>query len=491
MPAIASRIKKFFELRLPAMAVSMALAATLNVAFAKVNVGSDGVAIHGYDVVAYFLEGRAAPGTTEHEHSWQDANWRFSSEANKNLFIADPERYAPQYGGFCAVCLALDGELTDANPKAWTIVDGKLYLNYSMHQRTQWRIRADVYVKYGDEAWADVTAREKSQLTADDAYKLAIVKPAYFYSMGGTPHPTAVGDLGGNIYESIREQPSFSITYADEPADSSALSYLNRGGDWPFPPTNVDPNEAWQGNAYDKKPNLTRMYRAGQELEVDAVVTWFHKPKWPDAQWPVEVYVIDAENQRVYTQKGHNTEAEALVRRALDDFLAGREGYRVAVLDPGFNYAGRPWGVGTSSIDETFLGIGGEIYGAIQEQSSISISFADEPPDPSARSEVNRGGDWPFPETSVDRKAVWDWETGEQQYMTPNFEQVYRAGRELGVDGVVMYYFKPVWRMIQWPVDVYVIDIEQQRVYAHKGTNTEASTLVKQAFGEFVAGRKP
>jgi hypothetical protein len=75
--------------------------------------------------------------------------------------------------------------------------------------------------------------------------------------------------------------------------------------------------------------------------------------------------------------------------------------------------------------------------------------------------------------------------------MTPNLEQVYQAGRELGVDGVVMYYFKPVWRFTQWPVEVYVIDIEQQRVYAHKGNNTEASELVGQAFSDFVAGRKP
>jgi len=159
-------------------------------------------------------------------------------------------------------------------------------------------------------------------------------------------------------------------------------------------------------------------------------------------------------------------------------------------MNPGFIYAGRPWGVGTTSLGENFLDLGGEIYRAIQEQSSISISFADEPPDPSARSEVNRGGDWPFPETSVDRKVIWELETG-RQYMTPNLEQLYRAARELGIDGVVMYYSKSVWQIPQWPVEVYVIDIEQQRVYVQKGINTEASTLVRQAFSDFVAGRKP
>ena len=125
----------------------------------------------------------------------------------------------------------------------------------------------------------------------------------------------------------------------------------------------------------------------------------------------------------------------------------------------------------------------------IQEQSSFTISYADEPPDPSARSTVNRGGDWPFPGTNIDRKEVWEWDV-DVQYMTPKLERVYRAGRELGVDGVVMYYFRPVFRMPQWPLEVYMFDIEQQHVYVHKGTNWESSKLVRQAFSDFVAGRK-
>ena len=208
----------------------------------------------------------------------------------------------------------------------------------------------------------------------------------------------------------------------------------------------------------------------------------------------VELYVFDLDQGNVYKEKGFVSEFNDMLQKAFSKLASERkkeasESYRIAVLNPGFNYAGQPWGAGVSSLEETFLGLGGDIYRAIREQSSISISFADEPPDPSARSEVNRGGDWPFPETSVDRKVVWAWET-DRQYMTPNLEQVYQAGRELGVDGVVMYYFKPVWRFPQWPVEVYVIDIEQQRVYAHKGTNTETSTLVRQAFSDFVAGRK-
>jgi hypothetical protein len=87
----------------------------------------------------------------------------------------------------------------------------------------------------------------------------------------------------------------------------------------------VDPKEAWQGDAIRKTPNLERLYRAGRELELDAVVMWFYDPGWNIPQWPVEVYVIDVEKQRVYMPKGLNVEAAALVRQALEDFRAGRE----------------------------------------------------------------------------------------------------------------------------------------------------------------------
>ncbi len=195
----------------------MFLITPMHTAIAKVNTGTDGVAVHGYDVVAYFLEGRAVRGTSEFEHDWQDAKWQFASAANKDLFAANPQRYVPQYGGFCATCLALDGELTDANPKAWTIIDGKLYLNYSMHQRTQWRIRASVYVKFGDDEWTKVVALEEKPAGSDESYRIAVIKPAFYNAGGPSPSPSVLGDLGGDIYESIRQQPSFPITHADEP----------------------------------------------------------------------------------------------------------------------------------------------------------------------------------------------------------------------------------------------------------------------------------
>ncbi len=91
------------------------------------NVDADNVAIQGYDTVAYFVDSKATKGKSEFEHSWQDARWQFASTTNRDLFAANPNRYAPQYGGYCSLGLAA-GEYANGNPEAWSIVDGKLYL---------------------------------------------------------------------------------------------------------------------------------------------------------------------------------------------------------------------------------------------------------------------------------------------------------------------------------------------------------------------------
>ncbi len=70
------------------------------IAIDKVNKDSFGVAIKGYDTVAYFTEGRAVKGKSEFSHSWNEATWHFASADNRDLFAADPDRYAPQYGGY-------------------------------------------------------------------------------------------------------------------------------------------------------------------------------------------------------------------------------------------------------------------------------------------------------------------------------------------------------------------------------------------------------
>lgn len=96
-----------------------------------------GVAVDGTDVVAYFTESRPATGNASFSHDWNGVSWHFVSAANRDTFAAAPQRYAPQYGGFCAYAVS-EGYTASTTPEAWKIVDGKLYLNYSKRIQRRW-----------------------------------------------------------------------------------------------------------------------------------------------------------------------------------------------------------------------------------------------------------------------------------------------------------------------------------------------------------------
>jgi len=96
-----------------------------------------GKAIQGYDPVAYFTVSKPVEGKSEFTHTWKGANWRFASAENRNKFAAAPEKYAPQYGGYCAWAVS-QGYTASTVPEAWKIVDGKLYLNYSKGIQQRW-----------------------------------------------------------------------------------------------------------------------------------------------------------------------------------------------------------------------------------------------------------------------------------------------------------------------------------------------------------------
>jgi hypothetical protein len=97
----------------------------------------EGVGAGGYDAVSYFT-GAPVEGSKEYSTKWKDAEWRFASAANRDAFTASPEKYAPQYGGYCAFALS-KGALATGDPTAWTVNEGKLYLNYSEAVRENWR----------------------------------------------------------------------------------------------------------------------------------------------------------------------------------------------------------------------------------------------------------------------------------------------------------------------------------------------------------------
>jgi len=114
-----------------------------------------GGAIQGYDPVAYFTEGRPVEGSRQFTHQWSGATWRFASAANRDRFAQAPEKYAPQYGGYCAYGVA-GGYAVKIDPQAWSVVDGKLYLNYSRAVQADWKKDVPGYIRKADANWPKV-----------------------------------------------------------------------------------------------------------------------------------------------------------------------------------------------------------------------------------------------------------------------------------------------------------------------------------------------
>lgn len=113
------------------------------------------VAIDGTDPVAYFTEGRPVEGEAKFTHEWNGATWRFASASNRDRFVADPERYAPQFGGYCAWAVS-QGYTASTDPDAWKIVDGKLYLNYNKSIQARWERDIPGHIAAAEGNWPSV-----------------------------------------------------------------------------------------------------------------------------------------------------------------------------------------------------------------------------------------------------------------------------------------------------------------------------------------------
>ena len=111
-----------------------------------------GIALKGYDPVAYFATGRPTPGTDEFTEPWKGATYRFASADNRELFKADPEKYLPQYGGYCAYAMSLN-RIADIDPVRWKIVEGKLYLNNGRVAETLWSLDRSGHIASADRNW--------------------------------------------------------------------------------------------------------------------------------------------------------------------------------------------------------------------------------------------------------------------------------------------------------------------------------------------------
>ena len=117
-----------------------------------------GEAIHGYDPVAYFLQGRPVEGKDELHFTWQGATWLFASKADLDAFAANPAKYAPQFGGYCAWAVS-QNDTADIDPNAWKIVNGKLYLNYDKDIQKKWEANQAANIAAGEANWPGLLKR--------------------------------------------------------------------------------------------------------------------------------------------------------------------------------------------------------------------------------------------------------------------------------------------------------------------------------------------
>lgn len=115
----------------------------------------DGVALGGTDPVAYFEMREPVQGSEQHSYQWRGAEWHFASAEHREQFAADPEAYAPEYGGWCAWAAA-QGNAASTTPEAWSIVDGKLYLNYSQNIHARWQRDRAEFIESADENWPEI-----------------------------------------------------------------------------------------------------------------------------------------------------------------------------------------------------------------------------------------------------------------------------------------------------------------------------------------------
>ena len=116
---------------------------------------ASGLALYGYDPVAYFTDGKAVKGRHQYEVVWKGVSWVFESRANREVFKQDPEVYAPQYGGHGALAMAR-GYVSGANPRIWAIYKDKLFFFYSYTSRTAWAESLDIHLQRGEQSWIKI-----------------------------------------------------------------------------------------------------------------------------------------------------------------------------------------------------------------------------------------------------------------------------------------------------------------------------------------------
>ena len=120
---------------------------------------TNGKAIRGYDVVAFFSESKPVLGNENFSYTWKETTWLFSSRENLELFKTNPEKYVPQYGGYCAYGMS-GGYKAPTVIETWKILNGKLYFNYSLKVQELWNKDQSGYIQKADSNWEKVRGKE-------------------------------------------------------------------------------------------------------------------------------------------------------------------------------------------------------------------------------------------------------------------------------------------------------------------------------------------
>lgn len=126
--------------------------------FAAINTDGSGFALKGFDAVAYFAVNNAVEGDQRYEFVWNGAKWLFSNAENLEKFKSDPAAYAPQFGGYCSYAVS-KGYTANGDPKAWKLVNGKLYLNYNPEVKQMWEKGEQENITKGEANWIEFKSK--------------------------------------------------------------------------------------------------------------------------------------------------------------------------------------------------------------------------------------------------------------------------------------------------------------------------------------------
>lgn len=144
---------------LPVLALLAAGPLAAQAGHGSVNVNDAGLAMQGYDPVAYFMESKPVKGSATHAMTHGGATYHFASAAHKEAFAANPAKFLPVYGGYCAMGVAI-GKKLDADPTLWRVVDGKLYLNVNADAQKMWLKDAAKHIATANDKWSAVAGRK-------------------------------------------------------------------------------------------------------------------------------------------------------------------------------------------------------------------------------------------------------------------------------------------------------------------------------------------